>query len=55
MHIYQTGDRCPCCPVDFQRPPDAGLQPVNPPQPMSTSDTLRKTWEVRLNERKTDL
>lgn len=35
--------------VDFQRPPDAGLQPVNPPQPMSKTDTLRKAWEARLD------
>ena len=29
-------------PVDWHRPPDAGLQPVNPPQPMSSRVTKKE-------------
>lgn len=29
-------------PADWNRPPDAGLQPVNPPQPMSSRVTKAK-------------
>ena len=29
-------------PADWNRPPDAGLQPVNPPQPMSSRVTKKE-------------